>query len=74
MAVDPTDDSQLIDLDPVSDCPAAQVADWHIESVYDDTFALKELADLHGIIPKHIRLDCSYCYCFICRIHAGEGI
>ncbi len=29
-------------LDPVSDCPAAQVADWHIESVYDDTFALKE--------------------------------
>lgn len=30
--------------------------------------------DLHGIIPKHIRLDCSYCYCFICRIYVGEGI
>lgn len=31
-------------LDPMGDCPAAQVADWHIESSYDDTFALAELA------------------------------
>ena len=31
-------------LDPTNDCPAAQVADWHIESSYDDTFALEELA------------------------------
>lgn len=31
-------------LDPMNDCPAAQVADWHIESSYDDTFALEELA------------------------------
>ncbi len=37
-------------LDPVSDCPAAQVADWHIESVYDDTFALKELARRTDVI------------------------
>ncbi len=31
-------------LDPVNGCPAAQVADWHIEGAYDDTFALEELA------------------------------
>ncbi|EPH95301.1 phosphoribosylaminoimidazole carboxylase, ATPase subunit [Enterococcus sp. DIV0213j] len=31
-------------LDPVDDCPAAQVADWHIEGNYDDMFALEELA------------------------------
>ncbi|MGC3008470.1 NAD(P)-dependent oxidoreductase, partial [Enterococcus faecium] len=37
-------------LDPVSDSPAAQVADWHIESVYDDTVALKELARRTDVI------------------------
>ncbi|MEG0284481.1 MAG: 5-(carboxyamino)imidazole ribonucleotide synthase [Vagococcus sp.] len=30
-------------LDPVSDCPAAQVADWSIVADYEDTSALKEL-------------------------------
>jgi 5-(carboxyamino)imidazole ribonucleotide synthase len=31
-------------LDPTADCPAAQVADWHLMADYDDLDALKELA------------------------------
>ncbi|OJG97149.1 phosphoribosylaminoimidazole carboxylase, ATPase subunit [Enterococcus termitis] len=31
-------------LDPTVDCPAAQVADWHLLAEYDDLEALKELA------------------------------
>ena len=31
-------------LDPTEDCPAAQVADWHIVAAYDDILALQELA------------------------------
>lgn len=31
-------------LDPVEDCPTAQVADFHIKADYDDTLALKALA------------------------------
>ncbi|MTD41762.1 5-(carboxyamino)imidazole ribonucleotide synthase [Erwinia sp. CPCC 100877] len=31
-------------LDPTADCPAAQVADWHLMADYDDLEALKELA------------------------------
>ncbi len=31
-------------LDPTEDCPASQVADWHIVASYEDIFALEELA------------------------------
>lgn len=31
-------------LDPTVDCPAAQVADWHLLAEYDDVEALEELA------------------------------
>ncbi|KAF1292087.1 5-(carboxyamino)imidazole ribonucleotide synthase [Enterococcus sp. CU9D] len=31
-------------LDPTEDCPASQVADWHIVAGYGDIFALEELA------------------------------
>ncbi|MFR4285515.1 MAG: 5-(carboxyamino)imidazole ribonucleotide synthase [Enterococcus italicus] len=37
-------------LDPTNDCPAAQVADWHIVSAYDDTLALMELAKRSDVI------------------------
>ncbi|MDH6365197.1 5-(carboxyamino)imidazole ribonucleotide synthase [Enterococcus sp. PF1-24] len=31
-------------LDPVKDCPAAQVSDWHVIAGYDETCALEELS------------------------------
>lgn len=37
-------------LDPVTNCPAAQVADWYIQGTYDDTFALEELARRTDVI------------------------
>lgn len=37
-------------LDPVIDCPAAQVANWTIQGTYDDTFALEELARRTDVI------------------------
>ncbi|EQA3573204.1 5-(carboxyamino)imidazole ribonucleotide synthase [Enterococcus hirae] len=37
-------------LDPVTHCPAAQVADWYIQGTYDDTFALEELARRTDVI------------------------
>lgn len=37
-------------LDPVVDCPAAQVANWTIQGTYDDTFALEELARRTDVI------------------------
>jgi 5-(carboxyamino)imidazole ribonucleotide synthase len=37
-------------LDPVKDCPAAQVADWHLLAAYDDQEALKELANRSQVI------------------------
>lgn len=32
-------------LDPTVDCPAAQIADWHLIGEYDDLYALEELAE-----------------------------
>ncbi|MGK0551555.1 5-(carboxyamino)imidazole ribonucleotide synthase [Enterococcus faecalis] len=37
-------------LDPTVDCPAAQVADWHLLAAYDDQEALKELAKRSQVI------------------------
>ena len=37
-------------LDPVTNCPAAQVADWYIQGTYDDTFSLEELARRTDVI------------------------
>lgn len=37
-------------LDPMEDCPAAQVADWQIVASYDDVFALEELAKRTKVI------------------------
>ncbi|XBG82817.1 5-(carboxyamino)imidazole ribonucleotide synthase [Enterococcus cecorum] len=37
-------------LDPTADCPAAQVADWHIVASYDDTVALEEMARRCAVI------------------------
>lgn len=37
-------------LDPVTNCPATQVADWYIQGTYDDTFALEELARQTDVI------------------------
>lgn len=37
-------------LDPTEDCPAAQVADWHIVASYEDVFALEELARRSEVI------------------------
>lgn len=37
-------------LDPVEDCPTAQIADWHIVAAYDDFFALEELAKRSDVI------------------------
>src|SRR5699024_8888369 len=37
-------------LDPTEDCPASQVADWHIRANYDDILALEELARRCAVI------------------------
>ncbi len=37
-------------LDPTVDCPAAQVADWHLLAEYDDVEALKELASRSQVL------------------------
>ncbi|WP_313540858.1 5-(carboxyamino)imidazole ribonucleotide synthase [Enterococcus sp.] len=37
-------------LDPVANCPTAQVADWHIVAAYDDVFALEEMARRADVI------------------------
>lgn len=37
-------------LDPTSDCPASQVADWHIVASYEDNLALTELARRSDVI------------------------
>lgn len=37
-------------LAPTADCPAAQVADWHIVASYDDTMALEEMARRCAVI------------------------
>ncbi|EOT47546.1 MULTISPECIES: 5-(carboxyamino)imidazole ribonucleotide synthase [Enterococcus] len=37
-------------LDPTNDCPAAQVADWHIVADYEDTLALGELAKRSDVL------------------------
>ena len=37
-------------LDPTSNCPAAQVADWHVVAPYDDVAALQELAQKADVL------------------------
>ncbi len=37
-------------VDPVEDCPAAQVSDWHIMANYNDQLALEELARRSDVI------------------------
>lgn len=37
-------------LDPTENCPAAQVADWHILADYDDILALEEMANRCDVI------------------------
>ncbi|WP_461198593.1 5-(carboxyamino)imidazole ribonucleotide synthase [Enterococcus sp. N249-2] len=37
-------------LDPATNCPTAQVADWHIVAAYDDVFALEEMARRADVI------------------------
>ena len=41
---------KVVVLDPVTNCPASQVADWYIQGTYDDTFALEELARRTDVI------------------------
>ena len=37
-------------LDPGENCPAAQVADWHIQAAYADAVALRELAEKSDVV------------------------
>lgn len=37
-------------LDPTDNCPAAQVADWHVVAPYDDVAALQELAQKADVL------------------------
>lgn len=37
-------------LDPTGNCPAAQVADWHVVAPYDDVAALREMADKADVL------------------------
>lgn len=37
-------------LDPTADCPASQVADWHLLAEYDDLEALEELANQSQVV------------------------
>lgn len=37
-------------LDPTPDCPAAQVGDWQIEADYDDTDAIRQLAERSDVL------------------------
>lgn len=41
-------------LDPIANCPAAQVSDWHILSTYDDVDALVELKEKCNIITYEL--------------------
>lgn len=41
---------RIIVLDPTPDCPAAQVADLHIEAAYDDRDAIRKLESLSDVV------------------------
>lgn len=41
-------------LDPLENCPAAQVSDWHILSSYDDSNALEKLKEKCGVITYEL--------------------
>lgn len=41
---------RIIVLDPTHDCPAAQVADLHIEAAYDDRDAIRKLESLSDVV------------------------
>lgn len=64
-------------LDPVENCPTAQLADWHIVAAYDDILALEEMAKRSDIITyefENVSVEALNAILPLCHVPQGTDL